>query len=235
LRKEGRSESAAGRCVRATRQFADYLQEQRGGRQIEDADAEDLDAFVGWIEREPKASAKGQLWALRYYFQFAGREEMEHLAGRLRRQRIETKPTSLKEFPGIEAEHLEALAAGGIRHAGQMMAAGRTPADRQALAEGTGVPPETILELVKLSDLSRLRGVRRIRARLYVDAGIDTVAKMAEWEPEALREVIVEFVEHTGFEGVPTLPAEARATVAEARRLPLLIDYGYPEEEEPYE
>jgi hypothetical protein len=183
LRKEGRSESAAGRCVRATRQFADYLQEQRGGRQIEDADAEDLDAFVGWIEREPKASAKGQLWALRYYFQFAGREEMEHLAGRLRRQRIETKPTSLKEFPGIEAEHLEALAAGGIRHAGQMMAAGRTPADRQALAEGTGVPPETILELVKLSDLSRLKGQRLSKSPGQDDAravaGLDRLRGMA--------------------------------------------------------
>jgi hypothetical protein len=225
LRKGGRSESAAGRCIRATRQFADYLGEQRGGRQLAEADREDLEAFVGWIEREPKASAKGHLWALRYYFQFAGRSEMERLAGHLRAERIETKPAPLKDFPGVEPEHLKALASAGIRHAGQMLAAGRTPAKRQALAERTGLPPEAIVELVKLSDLSRLRGVRGIRARLYVDAGIDTVAKMAEWEPEALREAIVEFVARTGFEGVPTLPAEARATVAEARKLPQVIEY----------
>jgi hypothetical protein len=225
LKRGGRSESAAGRCLRAAEEFAEYLQEQRGGRPLQEAEAEDLEAFVGWIERDPKASAKGHLWALRYYFQFAGREEMERLAGRLRQERVETKPAPLKGFPGVDPEHLAALAAAGIRHAGQMLAAGRTPADRQTLAEETGVPPDKILELVKLSDLSRLRGVRGIRARLYVDAGIDTMAKMAEWEPEALRETVVEFVERTGFEGVPTLPAEARATVAEARRLPQIIEY----------
>lgn len=218
LKRGGRSESAAGRCIRATQEFAAYVQEQRG-RQLDEADAEDLEAFVAWIEREPKASAKGHLWALRYYFQFAGNVEMERLASRLRRERIETKPAPLKDFPGVDPGHLAALAAIGIRHAGQMLAAGQTPADRQALADRTGVPPDKILELVKLSDLSRLTGVRSIRARLYVDAGIDTVAKMAEWDPGALREEIVAFVERTGFEGVPTLPAEARAGVAQARRL----------------
>jgi hypothetical protein len=224
LKRGGRSESVAGRCVRATQEFAAYLQAQRG-RQLDEAGPEDLKAFVGWIEREPKASAKGPLWALRYYFQFAGKGEMERLASRLRQERIETKPAPLKGFPGVDPAHLAALAAAGIRHAGQMMAAGRTPADRQALAVETGVPLDKILELVKLSDLSRLRGVRSIRARLYVDAGIDTVAKMAELEPEALREIVVEFVERTGFEGVPTLPAEARAGVAQARRLPEIIEY----------
>lgn len=225
LRKGGRSENAASRCIRATQAFAGYLQEQRGGRPLEEARAEDLEAFVAWIEREPKASAKGHLWALRYYFQFAGREELERLAGQLRRERIETRPAALKDFPGVDPGHLAALAAAGIRNAKQMMAAGRTPAERQTLAQKTGIPPDAILELVKLSDLSRLRGIRSIRARLYVDAGIDTVAKMAEWEPEALRQAIVEFVERTGFEGVPTLPAEARATVAQARRLPQVIEY----------
>jgi hypothetical protein len=92
------------------------------------------------------------------------------------------------------------------------------------LAARTGVPEEAILELVKLSDLARLTGVKGIRARLYYDAGIDTVAKMARWEPEALREMVVEFVERTGFEGVATLPAEARHTIREARALPKVLE-----------
>jgi hypothetical protein len=225
LKRGGRSESAAARCIRITQEFTGYLQEQREGRPLDEAGPEDLEAFVDWVEREPKASAKGHLWALRYYFQFSGQKEMEQLASRLRGQRITTKPAALKDFLGVDPEHLAALAAAGIRHAGQMMAAGRTAPDRQALAAKTGVPLDAILELVQLSDLSRLRGVRGIRARLYVDAGIDTVAKMAEREPEALRQTIIEFVERTGFEGVPTLPAEARASVAEARRLPQIIEY----------
>jgi hypothetical protein len=225
LKRGGRSESAAGRCLRATQEFADYLREQRGGQRLDEANAEDLEAFIDWVEREPKRSAKGHLWALRYYFQFSRNEAMEQLAGRLRQERIETKPAALKAFPGVDPAHLAALAAAGIRHAGHMMTAGRTQADRQSLAEKTGVPLDTILELVKLSDLSRLRGVRGIRARLYVDAGIDTVARMAEQEPEGLRQRIVAFVERTGFDGVPTLPAESRAAVAEARQLPQVIEY----------
>ncbi len=225
LRSGGRSESAADRCIQTTEQFASFLREQRGGRKPHEADAEDLEAFVAWVEREPKASANTHLWGLRYYFQFAGDEEMERVASRLHRERIRTKPAALSDFPGVDREHLVALAAAGIRDAGQMMAAGRTPADRQALAELTGLPPDTILEMVKLSDLSRLRGVRGIRARLYFDAGVDTVAKMATWDPVVLRQMIVEFVERAGFDGVPTLPAEARATVAEARQLPQVVEY----------
>lgn len=225
LGKGGRSKSVVEKCIRAMQQFAGYLQEQRGGLRLDEATAEDLEGFVAWAERAPKASAKGQLWALRYYYQFTSNKEMEHLASHLRQERIETKPAALKDFPGVDPEHLAALAEAGIRLAGHMIAAGRTPEVRQALAEETGVPLDSILELVKLSDLSRLRGVRGIRARLYVDAGIDTVAQMAKWEPEALRQEIIAFVERTGFEGVPTLPAEARATVAEARQLPRVVEY----------
>ncbi|MGC9335101.1 MAG: DUF4332 domain-containing protein [Anaerolineae bacterium] len=225
LRKGRRSESVAEKCIRATQQFADYLQEQRGGRGLDEADTEDLEGFVAQVERAPKASAKGHLWALRYYFQFRGNKEMERLASCLRQERIETKPAALKDFPGVDPEHLAALAEAGIHDAGQMIASGRTPATRRALAEKTGVPLDRILELVKLSDLSRLKGVRGIRARLYLDAGIDTVAHMAEWDPEALRQEIVAFVERTGFEGVPTLPAEVRATVAEAQQLPDVAEY----------
>jgi len=39
--------------------------------------------------------------------------------------------------------------------------------------------------------------VKGIRARLYYDAGIDSVEKMADWEPEALRRMVAEFVART--------------------------------------
>jgi hypothetical protein len=67
--------------------------------------------------------------------------------------------------------------------------------------------------------------VKGVRARLYVDAGVDSVEKMATWEPEKLRAMVVEFVERTGFEGVPTLPAEARYTIDYARKLPVIVSY----------
>jgi hypothetical protein len=46
---------------------------------------------------------------------------------------------------------------------------------------------------------------------------------MAEWEPEALRLMVVQYVERTGFEGVPPLPKEVSSTVANASHLPKVV------------
>jgi hypothetical protein len=48
---------------------------------------------------------------------------------------------------------------------------------------------------------------------------------MAAWEPEKLVDKIVEFVAETGFDGVPTLPAEARFTINKAKKLPKIVQY----------
>jgi predicted RecB family nuclease len=76
-----------------------------------------------------------------------------------------------------------------------------------------------------LADLARIPGVKGVRARLYYDAGIDTVEKLAAIVPEELREMVVAYVEISGFDGQPTLPAEAKFTVEKARKLPSIIEY----------
>jgi hypothetical protein len=76
-----------------------------------------------------------------------------------------------------------------------------------------------------LSDLARIPGVKGIRARLYYDAGIDTVVTIAGLEPEELREIVVDYVARSGFDGLPTLPAEAEFTVEKARNLPSIVEY----------
>jgi hypothetical protein len=225
LKRGGRSPSATKRCLTYVAAFQEYLHSERGGRSLDEAGGDDLEAFVDWIEREPKASAKTHLWAITYYYDFASDEEMRQLAAVLRGQRMERKPFALRDFRGVDPEHVERLAAAGVSNAEQMLQAGRTPDDRQALAGRAGIPLEAVLELVKLSDLARIPGVKGIRARLYVDAGVDTVEKMAGWEADALREMIVDFVERTGFDGVATLPKEAAFTVATARRLPRIVGY----------
>jgi hypothetical protein len=106
-----------------------------------------------------------------------------------------------------------------------MLEAGRTPQDRRALAEKTGVPLDAVLEYVKLSDLARIPGTKGIRARLYYDAGVDTLEKMAEWDPVELRAMVISFVERTGFDGIAPLPKEAASAVATARRLPKVVEY----------
>jgi hypothetical protein len=134
-------------------------------------------------------------------------------------------PFKLRDFRGMDEALVAKLEARHIRISEQMLAAGRTREQRAALARELGFPEGALLELVKLSDLARLPGVKAIRARLYYDAGVDTVAKMASWEPEALRLMVSEFVERTGFDGAPPLPREVSSTVANAKGLPAIVEY----------
>lgn len=133
-------------------------------------------------------------------------------------------PFKLNDFRGVDPATVAALAARGIKNADQMLAAGRTRELRSTLARETGVLESSLLELVKLSDLARLPGVKGIRARLYFDAGVDSVEKMAGWEPEALRLMVMEFAVRTGFDGIPPLPKEVSSTVANAQKLPKVLE-----------
>jgi hypothetical protein len=133
-------------------------------------------------------------------------------------------PFKLRDFRGVQAEHVARLAAAGIKNSDQMLKAGANRAQRAELAQKTGVSEAAILELVKLSDLARLPGVKGIRARLYYDAGVDSVEKLAGWQPEALRLMVTEYVERTGFEGIPPLPKEVSSTVANAQKLTRLVE-----------
>lgn len=133
-------------------------------------------------------------------------------------------PFKLKDFRGVNPGHIDRLAAQGIKNAKQMLAVGCTKQQRAALARETDIPEEAILELVKLSDLARLPGVKGIRARLYYEAGVDSIEKIAGWEPEALRVMVTEYVARTGFDGIAPLPKEVSSTVANAQKLPKIVE-----------
>jgi hypothetical protein len=225
LEKGGRSNSAIERCVRHVSQFQDFLDDHRGGKSVAQAEIDELDAFLEFIESVPKASAKTYLWALAYYFDFCGNQRLKDHAKAQRQMRIQRKAFQLKDFRGVNQAYVELLAKAGIGDVAQMLEAGKDAKSRESLAKETGVPEEMIFELVKLSDLARISGLKGIRARLYYDAGYDTLEKLAECQPEPLREALIEFVERTGFEGIPALPKEVEATIRQAKTLPKLIDH----------
>ena len=105
------------------------------------------------------------------------------------RRRVGTytpKPVALIKFPGIDATHVERLAAVGIKHSKHLFERARSKEDRAELAVQAGVPEEALLELVKLSDLVRASYVGPVYARLLYEAGVDTLAKLAESEGESL-------------------------------------------------
>jgi len=223
LKRGGRKPEVTERVMGIVRQYESFLQSE-SGKELETSTPEELDSFVSLVECEPKKSAKTHLWAIRYYYQFTANAEMEAYTASLREERITRKPFNLRDFRGVDPEHVAALQELGIRTTEQMLVAGRTPSERAALAEKSAVPVEAILEFVKLSDLARIPGIKSIRARLYYDAGVDSIEKMAGYTPEQLLAVTCEFVERTGFDGIPPLPAEVRSGIGKARRLPKIIE-----------
>jgi len=128
-------------------------------------------------------------------------------------------------FLGVNHQHTQALRKEGIFTSEHMLRAGRTKEGREKLMEKTGVPLSAILELAKLADLSRIIGLKRKRARLYYDASLDTLDKIAKWDPEEMQHMFVEFVERTEFDGAPPTPSEAAFAVKLAKYLPRIVEY----------
>jgi hypothetical protein len=224
LKHSGVKESAIKQIIALVAGYETYLKGHYRGKTLEQSTAESLESYVSWLESETAASASKPLWALRYYFDFISSQGLSDLAGELRLGRIKRKPFYLRNFRGVNPDHLARLEALYIENIDQMLDEGRTPALRQALSARTGIPLEAIFELVKLSDLARLSGVRGVRARLYHDAGL-TTETIAIWEAQALHTMLSQWVEATGFDGIAPFPKEVQRLVSDARKLPLLVHY----------
>ncbi|MHA2407102.1 MAG: DUF4332 domain-containing protein [Candidatus Ranarchaeia archaeon] len=225
LRKSGRSKNATNRVIILVNDFQDYLSKLTPSKGLDSAQPRDLEAFTSWVESEPKTSAKIHLWGIWYYYDFTSNPAMAKKAATLRQDRIKRKPLALKKFRGIDLNAVSKLEAKGITDVKQMLAAGDTPQKRETLAKQTNLPLETIVEFVKLSDLARIPGVKNIRARLYYDAGVDTLEKLAQWNPQEFREMLIQYVEKTQFNGIAPLPKEAQYTVNTAKSLPKRVTY----------
>ena len=158
--------------VRATEVY--LIEKEQGG--LEMVENQDIQEYVKTLA---PTEVKNRMRALTPYYQFAGKPSLAKLAGGIREKEIvKTRPVfKLREFRGVNLEEVAKLESIGIANVEQILAAGKTPKDREALSKQTGVPLAVILELVKLSDLSRLGAIKSVRARLYYDAGLDTPEK----------------------------------------------------------
>lgn len=145
----------------------------------------------------------------------------------LRREARSFKPkvVPLREMLGIAEEHVDKLESVGITHSKHLFNHGRTKEEREKLAAATGVPIDELLELVKLSDLARIRGLGGAFVRLFYEAGADTSETLSNWEPEKLsREVVMLNKDREITKWVPSLK-DVKQYVEMANALAKVIEY----------
>jgi hypothetical protein len=222
LKKTGHAEKRCESEVRHVKKFEEYLSRHKN-KKFGAETPDDLRDFVNWAEGR-KEKINVLLWVLNRYYSCVSNDLMFCAVNELIGVEF-TKKGNLKDFLGVNHQHTQALRKEGVFTSEHMLKAGRTQEGRQKLTEKTGLPLTAIIELVKLADLSRIPGLARKRARLYYDAGLGTMDKIAKWDHKEMQQMLAEFVERTEFDGTPPTPFEAAFTVKLAKYLPRIVEY----------
>jgi hypothetical protein len=135
------------------------------------------------------------------------------------------KPVTLSEFPGIKkktVEHLEKL---GVKNTKQLFNFIKTDIERKGLCKQTGISYDEMLELTKLTDVSRIKWVGANFARLLVYSPYDTMEKVANANYANVYEALVKInKERKYFKGMFGLN-DMKLCVIAARKVPKAITY----------
>ena len=113
----------------------------------------------------------------------------------------------------------------GITTTEALLEAAATPSGREKLAAKSGISPTLILEWANLADLFRIRGVGEEYSDLLEEAGVDTVAELAQRNPANLYQSLKDTNEREAL--VRRLPTAKQVEdwVAQAKRLPRVLTY----------
>lgn len=135
------------------------------------------------------------------------------------------RPVNLKDIPGVDSEYIDRLAAVGIKHTKHLFERARFKRDRAELSRLVNVPSDALLELVKLSDLGRIGGVGPVFARIFLDAGIDTLEKLSNSSADEVFERTIAVNKEKGYTKVMATLKDVKLCVNTARELPKVIEY----------
>lgn len=133
--------------------------------------------------------------------------------------------SSLIKIEGIGEKYATKLKMIGISTTETLLERGQTRQGRKEIAEKSGITKTLILEWVNLADLFRIKGVGEEYSDLLEEAGVDTVAELAQRNPANLYKSVVEVNKKKKL--VRKLPTEdqIRDWVKQAKKLPRVVKY----------
>ncbi|MCZ3365928.1 MULTISPECIES: DUF4332 domain-containing protein [Methanobacterium] len=135
------------------------------------------------------------------------------------------KPVHLEKFPGIEKDTLNKLNSKGIKNTAHLFKIIKTQEDRAKLAAETKISPEEILELTKLTDLSRVKWIGPIFARMFLDSGTDTVKKLSNADAKALYGKLIQINNEKRYTKGRFIESDVELCIKVSKMVPMTIIY----------
>ena len=131
----------------------------------------------------------------------------------------------ISDVEGIGPVISEKLITAGVKDTDGMLAQCKTPAQRKALAEKSGLTGAQILKFANMVDLYRVNGIGSEYAELLEASGVDTVPELARRRADNLCAAMAEL--NTSKKLVRRTPSEAEVVkwVAQAKELPRALEY----------
>jgi len=224
LKKKGKKPNVIERNIKVLKHFSDYLLNDRK-KELKHVNKKDILEYIAELESR-NVSAKGYLYVLMNYFKSVSNAELLKFTAELREERTsKTRHVfQIKNFLDVDQEHVQKLKTLNIKTVDDMLKAASLKSQRKELSKKLNIPEESILELVKLSDLTRLGYVKTKLTRLYYNAGLDSPAKIAAFEPEELHTFFMKFIKESGWEGMVPNPSDLVGNIKSARKLEKIVE-----------
>jgi predicted flap endonuclease-1-like 5' DNA nuclease len=126
---------------------------------------------------------------------------------------------------GIGKTYAEKLTSVGITTTEKLLETCRTKKARAQMSEQTGISEKLILEWVNLSDLFRVKGVGEQYSDLLEEAGVDTVAELAQRNPENLFNKMLQVNQEKNLVNRTPWLSSVESWVKQAKELPRMVEY----------
>ena len=133
--------------------------------------------------------------------------------------------TNIEKIEGIGPDYKAKLAAAKIKTTEQLLEAGSKKKGRDEIAEKAGISPKLILEWVNLADLMRIKGVGEEYSDLLEEAGVDTIAELANRKPDNLYPKMLEVNTKEKLVRRPPTLKQVQDWVEQAKKLKRIIEY----------
>ena len=133
--------------------------------------------------------------------------------------------SNIVAIEGVGEVNAKKLKKAGINTVEKLLNRGASPKGRKEIAQKTGIGEKVILKWVNFADLFRVKGISTQYSELLEAAGVDTIVELSKRVPENLFKKMENVNDEKKLVRRTPALAEVKKWVAQAKKLPRVINY----------